>query len=170
MKGRRQYNKVKDKLTSLPHAQYIQWTDVKHLIFAHPSPGIRSLSALATGCDVFMGSIKNLGPAKLQKALETIENDDNNTEGVYKCYMRFICEKGKLEEDAVETFIKALLCEPANDAKTRNAEEEASNVNNGNIPIVDGPTMLTCVGPGNGDHLFLEAEGNDTCALCNACI
>lgn len=53
-----------DELKKLVPREKIIWTDVEYPVFDSPSPTIRSLVAIALGCDVFKG-VKNLGPKKL---------------------------------------------------------------------------------------------------------
>ena len=59
------YQKMHDRLTSLPSAQYLQWNKGEYLIFSYPLPYVWALSAIAIGYDVFRGGIKNIGIAKI---------------------------------------------------------------------------------------------------------
>jgi len=84
----------------------------------------------------------------------------------------------------MDTYTKALLCEPANTVDSNNTkfvyvfsspnilpkylqefrervnDNKVDSISNENIQIVNGPSMLTCAGPGNEDHVFLEAKKN----------
>jgi len=94
----------------------------------------------------------------------------------------------------MDTYTKALLCEPANTVDSNNTkfvyvfsspnilpkhlqefgervnDNEVDSIINENRQIVNSPAMLTCAGPGNGDHVFLEAEKHFTCDSCSVCI
>eukprot|EP00957_Ditylum_brightwellii_P103479 7884596-Ditylum_brightwellii.AAC.1 len=96
-----------------------------------------------------------------------------------------------MEEEVLDTYTKAFLCEPANVADIDNTEcvylfslptillkylrelggrtidKELDFVSNEKVQIVDGPEMLTCAGPGNGDYVFLKAEKKFTCTSCH---
>eukprot|EP00957_Ditylum_brightwellii_P052735 3997569-Ditylum_brightwellii.AAC.1 len=100
-----------------------------------------------------------------------------------------------MEKEVMETFMKALMCDTANDVNNEdktyhylysksttlpcylkyfcdNREsdgEGTNNVSNVNVLISEGPWMLICAGPGDGDHLFLEAEGSSSCASGSVC-
>eukprot|EP00957_Ditylum_brightwellii_P029625 2238611-Ditylum_brightwellii.AAC.1 len=87
-------------------------------------------------------------------------------------------------EEVLDTYTKAFLCEPSNVVDIDNTEyvyifspptilpkylrefgeraidEEFASVSNKKVQIVDVPEMLTCAGPGNGDHVFLKTEKN----------
>jgi hypothetical protein len=45
-------------------------------------------------------------------------------------------------------------------------DEEVDCVNNKGEKITNTPAMLTCVGPGSGEHVSLQVETYFTCAWC----
>eukprot|EP00957_Ditylum_brightwellii_P210760 15365359-Ditylum_brightwellii.AAC.1 len=97
--------------------------------------------------------------------------------------MEFICAEGKIEKEVLSMFMKAFLCKPANEVSMPNntylylyakptelplylkefctneeSVEESNVVRDEYVKIVDGLSMLTCVGYGKDNHPFLEAE------------
>eukprot|EP00957_Ditylum_brightwellii_P029393 2221991-Ditylum_brightwellii.AAC.1 len=89
-----------------------------------------------------------------------------------------------MKKEVLDMYVKAFLCEPANKVMQENNSisyhdlytnptilphylkefhEEYSTtvgVSKRNVQTVDVPSLLTCVGPGNGTHLFIEDEGS----------
>eukprot|EP00957_Ditylum_brightwellii_P006944 525725-Ditylum_brightwellii.AAC.1 len=104
--------------------------------------------------------------------------------------------KGEIEQRVLETYIKAFVCEPTNEISDKDKSyqylytfptefplylkgftAEGSSGDNGTtvvshrkVHIVDGPAVLTCVEPGNGEHVFLEAEEYHACVACHGCV
>ena len=62
-------NEVKRILASAPHSLVVKWTEAKYPIFAHHIPCLCALTAVAIGCDVFIGGVKLLGSSNVFKTM-----------------------------------------------------------------------------------------------------
>eukprot|EP00957_Ditylum_brightwellii_P197384 15038395-Ditylum_brightwellii.AAC.1 len=105
-----QCKKLEDTLMLFLHAQYMQWTKAKCPLFSHPTPYICALSAVAIGCDDYCGGIKNLG----------VKEEDKDKGNITSKLVSFLYKRGKLEMEVLDTYVKALLCKPANDTTNTN--------------------------------------------------
>jgi hypothetical protein len=76
----------------------------KHPLFEGSDATTRALIAIAIGCDVYPGGAHNIGPSKVATY---VHKDDGNLQ-------EFVAAKTKLDTTIVDTFVKALLYEPAN--------------------------------------------------------
>eukprot|EP00957_Ditylum_brightwellii_P081799 6223063-Ditylum_brightwellii.AAC.2 len=85
-----QYCKMKDALTSMSHAQDIQFKKAVFPIFANSSPLIYITCAVALGCDVFPGGVKNLGVMTVGEKIVEPEQEENDIRIICKQLIDFV--------------------------------------------------------------------------------
>eukprot|EP00957_Ditylum_brightwellii_P011656 880318-Ditylum_brightwellii.AAC.2 len=88
--------------------------------------------------------------------------------------------KGEDRAESIGNIHQSILCEPTNEvsdkdksyrylytfpnelplylkefaAEGNNGDDGTTDISNRKVHIVDGPAMLTCIRPGNGEHVF----------------
>lgn len=163
---------------------------------------LRALMMIACGCDVYPSGIKGVGPKTLKKKyLDKI--DENLSEGdkdddakKYNELFKMVVKNSKLDDNVIDTFVKALLYQPTNykscealstsvDTATDSPLEPYTYMD-GSPPVTlpsyifsdfaqsgvttiddGGPEVSTCLGAEDHSHKFLSATGFKKCHGCN---
>ena len=147
---------------------------------AHPllngrSADVRALTAVALGSDVYPKAVGNIStPARLSATLIGVEKDG----GGYDELLNLLANQSVLSAPVLQVYVDAILYEPANlEGQRRSYLKEPpcgplpnylSDFAPAGSATIDGPTVCTCPGPGDGcNHRYLEAEGSITCSACS---
>jgi hypothetical protein len=145
---------------------------------------LHALMMLIIGCNMYGQDMKGVGGKSLLKMIEQIEPKISE-ETLFTFLQEQFMMKNKLSEEAVDTYIDAIIFEPTNatpnpqciDAHSRTylfgfpfclpkflEQYSVYDVSKTNC-IVDGPSMLMCNGVGGHTHLFL-LHVHDICTKC----
>ena len=157
---------------------------------------MRSIIAVAIGCDVFLPGCKGIGPKKINDSIQQTMEKMNWTPGVKnqdllnKMLIDHFASKMNMKDFEFATFCIAFLFEPGVKDGESNKKYEACHYIPKSIPkcipkslpryleafkassteIFDGPVSSECHGLGSdyGSHRFLLCEGKTTCKKCKA--
>ena len=149
------------------------------------NPRMRALMMIILGCDVYPG-IKQVGGQTLRKMKQQSEQESTGDQLFYDLRDLFITSS-KLSEQALDTYIDAIVFEPTNSIPKLDASDLPQRTYLFGVPlhlpryleqyspddayrssrIFDGPEMSTCKGVGERSHLFLKHEGHFICSECN---
>ena len=149
------------------------------------NPRMRALLMIILGCDVYPG-IKGLGGKALIRMMQQSEQEASVDRVFHVLRDQFIAHS-KLSEEALDTYIDAILFEPTNSTLNLDASEFPQRTYLFGVPlrlprylqqyspddayscsrIFDGPDMSTCKGVGERSHVFLKHEGHAICSECD---
>ena len=103
--------------------------DAKFPLFAESNLFLRVSIAVVLGCDVFVGGINGISVSKVSDKITEICDelkkqgvdieDDEQKNKVIGQFQKWACENGKITQTLFETFVTALIYEPANEVSTK---------------------------------------------------
>jgi hypothetical protein len=180
-------------LSFLPDAskEKVQFKEAENPVFEGIyNVRLRALIMVMLGCDVFipgMKAIKGAGSAMRIAMSEDRTNEDTMFASLHKQFM----DNNKLAQEAVDTYIDAIVFEPTNcvpdidesvtaccsggarkylfDQPTslpRYLEQYSIDEAFKSDNILEGPSTLFCKGVGDRKHIFLAHEGHAFCHNC----
>ena len=169
----------KDSSATLAKASLPLFDGVTH-------PRTRALLMLILGCDVYLGGMTDVGGITLSRMINEYEHKSSGDK-LFNFLRGQFMARNKLSEQAVDTYIDAIVFEPTNAMPDVNAAEMSQRTYLFGVPlrlpryleqysaddvykstrIFAGPDISMCKGVGGRSHVFLNHEGHSICAECN---
>ena len=153
------------------------------------NPRLRALLMLMLGCDVYGKGMKGVGGKKLMKMMTQHEKKSSN-DTIFSFLQGEFMAENKLSEEAVNTYIDAIIYEPTNaapesitttnpprtylfgvpDRLPKYLEQYSVDDTFRSASLFEGPEMSTCKGVGGRNHAFLLHEGSGVCTECSTVV
>ena len=105
--------------------QKVTLRDAKYPLFDESNVFLRASIAVILGCDVFVQGVNGLGPSKISEKIAKWRNNKAKYKNDFDIIWRlqeWACSRGKIKPSIFDTYVKALVFEPANEV-TVNGEE-----------------------------------------------